>query len=123
MNYPTGFCEDFRPRGDKHVTLDGLLANLIRSGKGNRGDGLAKHLWMLGAVPCKGRVFSLFSQDAAVRTPIFGPLHLFVAAFCAVDGMTLVVALLRAVHISVLVVDDCDCIEVNFARICVCCRM
>jgi hypothetical protein len=86
-------------------------------GDGNRSNGLAEQLGMLGTVPFMGRVLALLSYDPAVCTAVACLPDLFVAAVGTVDRMALVIALLRAEHFAIPVIDHYAVIEVDVVRI------
>jgi hypothetical protein len=75
---------------------------------------------MLGAVPCISCVFSVFGHNRAVGTAVACLPDLLVAAVGAEYEMALVIALLRAEHNAVLLIDDCAFIETDVGRVAVC---
>jgi hypothetical protein len=106
------------------ATLSNPLAGGCTCRRGwNRSHGLAESIWMLRAVPCKGRILALFRHDFAISTPVARVPYLLIAAVDAVDKMAFFIALLRAEHISVLVINHSAVIEVDVARIAECGRV
>src|SRR5581483_3464599 len=75
---------------------------------------------MLRAVPRIGRILTPLSDDGAVGTTVAFLSDLIVAAVGAIDRMAFVIALLRAEHIAIQVVDYRSVIEIDIARIAVC---
>ena len=102
LKLPESFSLEYDVAAALYNSRDG---DNTRRSSWNGSHGFAEQFWMLRAVPGIGLLLSLFRQDLAIRTSVANFRYLFVAAVNAVDGMTLVIALVRAKHIAVLVIN------------------
>jgi hypothetical protein len=78
---------------------------------------------MLRAVPRIRRIFALRSQDRAIRAAVAILPNYLIVAVGTVDGMALVITVLRAKDVTIRLIDHCAAIGIGIAGVAVCGRV